>query len=164
MTFRRHWTLVLMALSIPGLRAQSQAPTVGGMSVACTYETCALRVENGFFSVNLVRGQSGERVSRLGGFGTGVDVLLAGPDSAARYARSYVTASRWSTGLTLIGSIAFGLAIAAVDDWHDSDIGSTEAVVVLAATGIVVASIPFSVKAQRSLSRAVWWYNEDLAR
>ena len=163
MTFRRNWMLAVMALSVAGGRAESQAPTVGGMPVACTYETCALRVENGFFGVNLVRGQSGERVSRLGGWGTGVDVLLAGPDSAARYARSYVTASRWSTGLTLLSAIAFGFAIAGADDWPDS-VGSTDTVVALAATGILVVSIPFSLKAQRSLSRAVWWYNDELAR
>jgi hypothetical protein len=164
MTFGRNVMMAVVALSAAALRAESQVPTVGSMPVACTYETCALRIENGFFSINLVKGQSGEKVSRLGGFGSGVDVLLAGPDSAARYARSYVTASRWSNGLTLIGGIAFGLAIASIDDWNDSSIGSTEAVVAVAGAGILVVSIPFSLKAQRSLARAVWWYNEELAR
>ena len=162
--FGRSVTMAGMALCVAGLRAVAQVPTVGSMPVACTYETCALRVEQGFFSVNLVRGEFGEKVSRLGGFGSGVDVLLAGPDSAARYARSYVSASRWSTGLTLLGGIAFGVALASMDDWNDSSFGSPRTVVALAATGIVVVSIPFTVKAQRSLSRAVWWYNEELAR
>ena len=139
--------------------AEGQAPT--GIPAACTYRTCALRVEPDFLGAALVRGASNEKVSRIGGFGGGVGVLLAGPDSAARYAHAYVHAKRGSTVLGILAGVAAGIVLVRADDSSDW-FETTDVVISLVGVGFGLASIPFTIKAQRSLSRSVWWYNAEL--
>ena len=151
--------LVLAALLTP-MAMSAQAGPVRAPS-ACTYDTCAVRVEPAFFSApKLLRGRAGEEIGRLGGFGGGVDSLLAGPDSAAAYARRYVTNTKRSAILGLLGTVAFVVALARDDHLADAD--PTTATIALTGTAFAVASIPFSLRASRSLSRAVWWYNSAL--
>jgi hypothetical protein len=139
--------------------AQSPAAVPAG----CTYATCALRVEPRFWATHLVRGADGESVGRIGGFGGDVGVLLAGPDSAAANARRYVTDSRRSGTLGVLGLIAGVVFYSRINSrTEDPDPATVTAGVTSLALGI--AAIPFSTRASRSLSRAVWWYNAALPR
>jgi hypothetical protein len=149
----------LAALAAP-CAASAQAGAVGA-PIGCTYETCALRIEASFFSApKLLRGHAGEQIGSLGPFGGGVDTLLAGPDSAAVYGRRYVTETRRASTLGLIGSALAVAALVSSDGFNDPD----DATVALALTGFgfTIASIPFTLRASRSLSRAVWFYNAAL--
>jgi hypothetical protein len=155
---------MLRALTIAVLVAPSSASAQAPAArtpVACTYETCALRIEPSFFAApKLVRGRAGEEVGRLGPFGGGVDTLLAGPDSAAVYGRRYVMNIKRSSTLGLIGGAAFIVALVRSDNGRDAD--ATTTAFALAGTGFAIASIPFALRASRSLSRAVWFYNSVL--
>lgn len=151
--------VVVAALLAPGSASAQAGPA--RVPVGCTYETCALRIEQGFFSAPaLLRGRAGEQVGSLGPFGGGVDTLLAGPDSAAMYARRYVTNTRRATTLGLIGSVAFIVAVARTDNFRNGDDVATA--FAITSVGFAIASIPFTLRARRSLSRAVWYYNSVL--
>jgi hypothetical protein len=159
--FRPHLirAFVFAALVAP-VSVSAQAGPVRAPA-GCTYETCALRIEQGFFSAPvLLRGRAGEQVGSLGPFGGGVDTLLAGPDSAAAYARRYVTNTRRATTLGLIGTAAFIVALARTDNFRNGDDVATA--FAITALGFSLASIPFELRARRSLSRSVWFYNSVL--
>jgi hypothetical protein len=151
---------VILGVLVAPSSASAQAPAAR-TPVACTYETCALRVEPSFLSgPKLLRGHAGEEVGSLGPFGGGVDTLLAGPDSAAVYGRRYVTNVRRASTLGLIGTAAFIVAYVRSDRFRDSD--DTSSAIALTGAGFALASIPFTLRAARSLSRAVWFYNAAL--
>lgn len=59
----------LCAAALPG-----QAQSVSGPE--CTYDRCALRIEDG----QIRRGAVSEPVGKLGALGGGTQLLLAGPD------------------------------------------------------------------------------------
>lgn len=154
--------LLLLATATLARIAPAQGLASPRVGAACTYETCALRVEPSFFSPpKLLRGRAGEEIGRLGAFGGGVDTLLAGPDSAAAYGRRYVTAARRASVLGLIGGAAYVAAVAHSSNFRDTD--GTTTVLALTGAGFAIASIPFTFRATRSLSRAVWFYNAALA-
>lgn len=159
---RRCLTIVLVALAcVPlALDAQSAARAPS----ACTYETCALRVEPRFWSPpRLLRGRDGVEVGKLGAFGGGVDTLLAGSDSAATYARRYVKAARTSNTLALVGAAAY-VALLFHSDNLRNDLDNTDVALGVSGLAFGIAAIPFGLRAQRSLSRSVWFYNAALAR
>jgi hypothetical protein len=158
----RRILITLLAAFTP-LAAHAQS-TVTRAAVGCTYETCALRVEPAFFGApRLLRGREGVVVGRLGGFGGGVDTLLAGPDSAAAHTRRYVSNIRTANTLGFLSAVAFVVVVSRTD-WFRDD--AEDADVAIGVTGAVLAlvSIPFRVNAERSLARAVWFYNAALAR
>ena len=159
--------LGMVIAALAGTRsAEGQTPAAGPAPVpsACTYASCALRVEKGFLSNRLVRGAAGERVSRLGSFGGGIDLLLTGPDSAAAHARSYVRNSRIGGTLGLLGTIAYVVVLVRTDGHRDRDLDDGTEAAAIASFAFGLASVPFNWRAQRSLSRGVWWYNEALPR
>jgi hypothetical protein len=125
---------------------------------ACSYSRCALRVDYGFLSTRLVRGSTGDRVARLGWFGSGVDILVAGSDSTAHHARQYQSRRRTGDALGFVGGVLTLAAFWTTDDTIDGSL--------LLISGITfeLASLPFQLSARRSLDRSVWWYNRDLPR
>ncbi len=157
-------TVAVLALLLSGQRSWGQAPSALGTPVGCTYATCALRIETAWFGMHVVRGTQGERVGRLGSFGGGVESLLSGPDSAAAYGRQYVRATRRSSTLGLIGAVAYAVVVVRTDNFKREQFGDAEVITAIAGAGLTLASVPFAVQAQRSLSRAVWWYNSALPR
>jgi hypothetical protein len=124
----------------------------------CTYTRCALRIDHGFFNTRLVRGSTGERVSRLGWFGGGVDILLAGSDSTAHHARQYQSRRRTGEALGLVGGVLTLAAVWTTDDAIDGSL------LIIGGIAFELASLPFQFGARRSLDRSVWWYNRDLPR
>ena len=152
---------VLLASLVAPISMSAQVGAVRAPT-GCTYESCAVRIEpGGFFSgPKLLRGRAGERIGSLGMFGGGVDSLLAGPDSAAAYARRYVSNIRPASTLGLLGTLAFIVASVRSDGYRDTD-GTTTAIA-LTGAGLAIVAAPFAMRASRSLSRAVWYYNSVL--
>lgn len=159
---RRIVIAVALTLIVPvAVRAQSSAASA---PVGCTYETCALRVESRFWGPErLLRGREGVEVGKLGGFGGGVDTLLAGPDSAAAYARRYVNAARTTNTLSLLSAVAF-VVVATRTDWFRDDASDGEVAIGVTGAALALVSIPFRLRAEQSLSRSVWFYNAAFAR
>jgi hypothetical protein len=155
----------MLALSATSaLAAQSSPVAPATPPSGCTYATCALRVESGFFSTRLVRGATGEPIGdALGVFGSGVDPLLTGPDSAAAFGRAYVRDTRRAAGLGFIAVAAYVVVVARTDNFRN-DLDGISGTAAVATIGFAVATLPFAARARQSLSRAVWWYNAALPR
>ena len=163
---RRSIAVVAVCLSAaaPASFAQNAAGSAG-IPANCTYATCALRVEGSFLTQYFVRGAAGERVGgNLGGFGGGMDPLLAGPDSAAAHARRYTHNRRTGATLGLLGAAAFVVAIVRSNNIEDDDTDAVTIGASIVSVGFAIASIPFTLRAQRDLARGVWWYNAALPR
>jgi len=157
------WIIAVVALAAAPLAASAQVSAVRAPA-GCTYETCALRVEPRFLSAPLLlRGREGAEVGRLGGFGGGVDTLLAGPDSAAAHARRYVSEIRTANTLSLLSAAAF-VVVASRTNWFRDDASDGDVAVGIAGTVLGLVSIPFRLHAEQNLSRAVWFYNAAYAR
>lgn len=155
--------VAFVAFAAVPLSASAQSSPVRA-PIGCTYETCALRVEPRFFSApRLLRGREGVVVGKLGGFGGGVDTLLAGPDSAAAHARHYVTEIRTANTLSLLSAVAF-VVVATRTDWFRDNGDDGDVAIGIGGTVLGLASIPFRLRAEQNLSRAVWFYNAALAR
>ncbi len=152
----------LAALALAPFMARAQA-SVDRAPVGCTFQSCALRVEPSFFAApRLLRGRSGVEIGRLGGFGGGVDTLLAGPELAATHARRYVSNIRTANTLGLLSAVAFVVAGTRTNWFRDHD--DTGRVLGISALALGLVSIPFRVEAERNLARSVWFYNAALAR
>ena len=147
-------SLLLACAAVQPTTMSAQAAS----DTACSYSRCALRVEHRFLSTRLVRGANGESVSRLGWFGSGVDVLLAGSDSAAHYARQYRSKRTTSDALGFASAALAIVAVTTTDDFLESG------PVLLAGIALELIALPFWLGARRSLDRSVWWYNQGLPR
>ena len=156
MTVRRLLLLSLVLASAASHPATVRAQTASDST--CSYSQCALRIEHRFLSTRLVRGTAGEPVGRLGWFGSGVGVLLAGPDSAAYHARQYRSKQRTSGALGVTSTALVLIAVATTDDVVDSR------PLLVAAIGLDLIALPYALTSRGSLDRAVWWYNRDLPR
>jgi hypothetical protein len=141
---------------------QSAAIAADSACPAATYAACAVRAETRLLGgTRIVRGPEGETVGRLRGFGgANLARLLAGSDSAVAHARRYTTASRTSSAFALVGGALF-VAAAAVD-LEDRKVKDSGLVLVGAGSVAGLVATAYQLRAQRSLSRAVWWYNRDL--
>lgn len=148
--------LVLLLLAAPPLRAQAPDTT------ACTYNTCALRVEPSFWGAGIVRGVEGERVARIGFLGTRprLSQVVAGSEPAVEQARIYERQVPRGTLLLLAGT-----ALLLVPDLTESRL-SDEAQIVstFGGVGLTLWGSATLADAQRALSRALWWYNGQLPR
>jgi hypothetical protein len=100
----------------------------------------------------------------LGAFGGGIQPLLNGPDSAAAYGQRYVRASHRSATLALIGAVAYSAVVIHTHSFRSDKFSTADVAVGLTGAGLLLASGPFGLQAQRSLSQAVWWYNAALPR
>ena len=149
-------------LGASAFTANAQTPNPRGVASQCAYRSCAVRVEPVFLGEVLVVGANTDASTRLGGWGGGVGVLLAGPDSAATYARSYVVATRRSTVLGLLAAASYAIVIARTDNFSN-DFHGGDAALAIAGAGFAIATIPFVMQSRRNLSRSVWWYNSALS-
>lgn len=150
-------SLLILIVSAGAVGAQSPAPADG-----CTYDRCALRVEDRA----LVRGAYGERVVALGPFGSGPARVQWLGDSARAQARKYGVENeraQWLGGIGALLSVA-SIVIAQRDDrgWPYTSDDPLPVALVLGGSGLLLASVPFQLRAQRALSRAVWWHNREL--
>jgi hypothetical protein len=162
---RIHRRISLIALVIAfsmSVEASAQAPMTVTAQVGCTYATCAVRIERSLFGERLVRGALGERVSTLGLFGGGVD-LLFDADSAKVHAQAYVWNVKRSALLGGAGAVALSVA-SSTRAFQSGRVTNGEVVAVVAGAVALAVSVPFELRARRELARAIWWYNAALPR
>lgn len=134
-------------------------------SEPCSYDACALRVEpRGFFSeTTVVRGTEGTVVATQDRNGD-LERLFQASDSAAVHYASFAVSDRhadWLSGLSGGLALASLVVVASEGDWDEwngwplgLDIG---------AFVVGIAAVFPRRNADRAFSRAVWWYNRDLA-
>jgi hypothetical protein len=126
--------------------------------VPCTFDTCVLRVEDGWFSRKLVRGPEGTVVTRLGLGGPSLESVVAISDSAVVHAQRYRRAQTTGSVLTTIGSVGTLVAVIALNQ-RDTDVDDEAIAVNVAGLAVWVVGNTFLYKARRELQRSVWWYN-----
>lgn len=145
--------------ALPFLLAVEAVPVTAQVSTErdCTYDSCALSLEDG----KLRRGAAGDEVGTLGWLGGGTGVLLAGPDSAAHYARQLTRANRqsWLVGIPAIVVLG-ALQLAPWSDASDGVLWAGAAATPLGFYALDAASKRERV-ADRSARRAIWWYNRQ---
>ena len=145
-------------------RAQGPSPATAN---GCSYETCALRVENR----RVLRGASSAPVLHLGLWGAdSLRPLISPTDSALKYAAEfdnhYTPGTRFST-LGLLAAAAMALLYLHEDRgvYGLSDRATT---VHLVGAGVSLGLLMYGGRrvdrALRGLSRALWWSNRDLPR
>jgi len=151
------FAMLLLVGSSARVAAQSTADD------SCTYRRCALAVVPAWNGLDLVRGERGERVGRLGFLWTrDVSPIFAGDPRALGFAKRAVRTRRTAAFFTDVGgalllmALAGGLADRAHSDrWQAIAIGG-------GATFAV--SVPLQFAADGHLSRAVWWLDARFAR
>ncbi len=149
----------LLFLSVGTASAQPVAP-----DVACTYTDCAVRLEPAFFrGLEIIRGVPGEEevVGRVGYLGGGlVDYLEPVPEAAGHAASS----RRYQMGgFALAAGAGLALGVYSASQYGSDDLGRTTTYFVGALVAGVVSSA-LLIKGQREQARAVWTYNEAVAR
>jgi hypothetical protein len=155
----RPWAPLLSAM-LAATTAITAVPTPARAQDACTYETCGLRIRAPSFSVPraLVRGSDGVEVARLGLMEPAIAPLVQLSDSAVAHARVYDVLNDRGSIITIVGTV---LSIGAPIVFRETGqkIGFA-----IAGIGITVYGGMVSNQAQEALSRAIWWYNRELAR
>jgi len=143
-------TLLVLAVALSAARpAAAQEPA------ACTYDACALRVEDN----RIVRGARGAQVARWGLFQTPeLTSLVQGSAQAEEHARIFDRTAPRAQWVSLAGALLL-VAPRLNDDRHTSDV---ELGAVISGAALTLYGATLQVRAQRALSRAVWWYNRDL--
>lgn len=154
---------VVLAAALCARPALAQAPPLEG----CSYDRCALRVEPRVFEApQIVRGTFGVPVASLGLLGADVERIVQGADSAVRQARAYRDSRRRTLAA---GAASVVLASAAVAQCDEPGFilpgcsGSAGPLFVAAIAGTIYGSVEHA-RANRALSRALWWYNRALPR
>lgn len=155
------WCVVLSL--VLGTRAAAAAPAPPPTrDSTCTYRRCALAVVPAWNGLDVVRGESGERIARLGFFWTGdVSPVFAAEPHARSYAERAVHTRRMAALFTDAGAALLVAALATgLSDSADAELARG-----LAIGGAVAFAIgvPLQFAADGHLSRAVWWHNSTLA-
>jgi hypothetical protein len=163
----RTLAIVAATLTARPLAAQDPAPA-SKPAAPCSYDACALRVEEG----RVLRGRQGEQVGRLRWFSATSLLPLVGPSDSARFYasefdRHYGAGARWSA----LGGLADGVLIASLlhttsaagtnDRWRGRDWLLLGGAVV--GLGASVYGEHQLKRARRGLARAIWWHNRELA-
>jgi hypothetical protein len=151
--------VVLAAVTPATAAAQDSTRILTPAGQPCSYDSCALRVEDGWFSRRLVRGPEGTTVARLGLGGPSLASVVQLSDSAVTHARRYQSAQRAGDIISLVGTVGSIAALVALDD--DSDASQTIAINVGSAVVFAIGQ-GFHIKARRELSRSLWWYNREV--
>jgi len=156
-----HLTCLALALACAALvpqrplHAQAQP-----QPQACTYDTCALRIQPPSLTtpLMLVRGSTGEEVLRLGLLEPSVAPFVALSDSAVAHARVYDL--KYDRG-SIINMTGTAIAIVAPILLR----GTMQKIAFTGAgIGLTIYGNTLVNDANDALNRAVWWYNRELAR
>ncbi len=156
-----------LALAAGSAGAQVQGGSLRPAPLAvepCSYDRCALRVEDGWFARRVIRGTTGETAARLGWGGPSLASIVGRSDSALVHAEQYRRSQRTGTALSLLGSAATIVTYVALWDKTDAD-SDRNGLIAVNVGGVVTTYIgtTFLKKARRELDRAIWWYNRDVA-
>jgi hypothetical protein len=160
----RHLVSVLPAIALALIASTGIAQPVTGAS--CPYESCGVRLQANFFGEHLVRGDSGEKVLKIGFTGSNVADYLSRVESARVPARQFQARRTRAAVLGIISGVALGYAYGAgmSDDGFGDDPGAD----VYIALGVSIpTAIWGAVEAARSrnaISRAIWEFNRAPVR
>lgn len=159
---------VLLAIALatfPAQRAVAQQVTSPLLSQPCTYDSCAVRVEDGWFSRKIVQGTSSQEVARLGFGGPDPVMLLGVNDQARAHAQAYKSRQRTGTTLSLIGSIGSIVTYIMLFDDQSSE-SRRNTLVAINIGSLVTAYVGRSYlqSARRELDRSVWWFNSEVSQ
>lgn len=148
--------LAAATLATPAAAQEPRMVMPGGQP--CSYDSCVLRVEDGWFSRKLLRGPEGTVVARLGLGGPSLASVVAISDSAVVHARRYQSAQRTGSILTTVGSVGTIAAVIALN-LQDRDVDDEAIAVNVAGLAVWIAGNSYLYKARRELGRSLWWYN-----
>jgi hypothetical protein len=151
----------LLALLLVCAVGSIQAQTPG-----CTYDTCALRLRNRFWSgISLVQGGDARRVARLGLFAPRIDLLASANDSAKTHYLAFRTRQNRGGALLLVGAVFAGAAGGLLREQATYDDHKTLFWSLLS-VGFVfsVWGGANHVSASDHLQQSIWYYNRDLGR
>ena len=163
----RHLSVVTAVSLLSNAPMAAQEPSLPNAASTCTYDTCALRLEQR----RLLRGGEGQPVLSLGSWGApSLRPHVMQSDSALAYAaefdRHYTVGTRIGT-LGLLGAAVMGALYAHYARGGD-DLSDRE---VIAQLGGIALSFGLTLyggrrvdRAMRGLSRAIWWSNRELPR
>jgi hypothetical protein len=156
--------LLLLLLACLGARAAGAAPdSLSAPDTTCTYRRCALAVVPAWNGLDLVRGESGERVARLGFFWThDLSPVFAGEPQAMAFAQKAVHTRRTAAIFTDVGAAL--LVAALVGGVADPDHADTYQGLAIGGAVAFGIGVPLQFAADGHLSRAVWWHNTQFAR
>jgi hypothetical protein len=158
----------VVMLSATPLAAQGPTTDAARAGAECTYDTCALRVDNAWFSDGrLIRGLDGKAANLGFTGGALVDAVATVPEAQreAMQFRTLRTRSRTVGLLTTIVSSA--LAVAWLRDTEGGERKLSDGLFVGSAATSIVGGLWAGIDAGRAskhMSRAVWIYNRSLSR
>lgn len=145
---------------------QNAAPSVATQQArtdsSTVYDSQALRFESRWGSADIMRGAKGEVVGTVGWFRDfDIERLLQSSPQAAAAAHDFSVSNFRGSLVTTIGAslVAIGLVVAS----NNSNNASTP-VLIIAGAGGIGWGLQHISQSYAALSRAVWWYNRDLAR
>ena len=159
-------SFVLAALLLSNAPAAGQDPSLPNAASACTYDACALRLEQR----RLLRGVQSQPVFTLRLWGAPrLRPHVASSDSALAYAAEFDRHYTAGTRFGLLGLLGAAVAGALYTNSEGAaDLSDREVIVQL---GVVAVSLGLTLyggrrvnRAMRDLSRAIWWYNRELPR
>lgn len=155
--------LVIVApLSSSGAQESARSPL---LAPQCTYDDCALRVEDGWFSRRVVQGTESREVARLGIGGPSPITLLGVNDQARSHAERYQSRQRIGTTLAVIGAVgSIATYIALFDTTEDDSKRNTLIAINIGSLVTTYIGRGYLQSARRELDRAVWWFNLDASR
>lgn len=157
--------LVAALVALPAQTVAAQQVTSPIISQPCTYDTCAVRVEDGWFSRKLIQGTSGQEVARLGFGGPDPVMLLGVNDQARAHAQAYKSRQRTGTTLSLIGSIGSIVTyIMLFDDQSSESRRNTLVAINIGSLVTAYAGRSYLQSARRELDRSVWWFNSEVSQ
>jgi hypothetical protein len=160
----RHLASVLSAIALLTIASAAVAQPVS--TAGCSYESCGVRLQTGFFSEHLVRGDSGAKVMKIGFTGGNVADYLSRVESARAPARQFQTSRTRAAVLGIISGVAAAFAYSSVssDGGFDEDI-STGALV---AFGVAIPTAIWAgvetARSRNAISQAIWEFNRSPVR
>jgi hypothetical protein len=144
--------------------AASSAPSSPARAADSThnYDARALRFESSWGNVRLIRGADGPVVGTGGWFRDfELEKLLASSPSAVAQARVYQTDNFRGS---LVGGIGAATTVIGILVTANSSNNASSPVLIIGGIGAMVWGAQHLSMSYSALSRALWWYNRDLAR
>jgi hypothetical protein len=133
---------------------------------ACTYEQCAVRLQTGFFTEHLVRGDSGARAVRMSFTGRGVADYLSRVESAAVPAQQFQSRRTRGAVLGIISGAALFYMYESIanDDFGEDDFETGAIVGLTVGIPTAIWGAIETVRSRNALSEAIYRFNRAPVR
>ena len=127
-----------------------------------TYDSRALRLESDFGRIRILQGADGLVVGTAGVFkSANAEKIVAGSARAETEAKLFRESHRRGALSAAVGAVT--LVVGIVASSSNANNAATPVIMIAGAGGMVWGARQLN-SAYSSLSRAIWWYNRDLAR